>query len=140
MCVCVYTLNVCDFCTGSGTTCNVLQQSVRWASKSKKHNTIGKRRGYKKYEDDYVESGMILFRQFGLKVYPGENVSCVWHCISSSKYKFVDECVSLDSLCYLSAHPSCSGCHWFNTENINSNNRHLSSAMESTDPGSGSDT
>ena len=38
------------------------------------HNTIGKRRGWKKYENDYVERGMIIFRQFGLRVYPGENV------------------------------------------------------------------
>ena len=68
---------VCDCSTVAGTTCSVLRQSVRWASKSKnrKHNTIGKRRGYKKFEDDYVETGMIIFRQFGLNVYPGENVS-----------------------------------------------------------------
>jgi len=78
----VYTVSIvllcdCNCCTGgTGVTCNVLCQSVRWASKKNpSHNTIGKRRGYKKYEDDYVETGMIIFRQYGLNVYPGENVS-----------------------------------------------------------------
>jgi len=64
------------YLVAAGTTCCVLQQSVRGAkSKNPKRNTIGKRRGWKKYEDDYVETGMILFRQYGLHVYPGENVS-----------------------------------------------------------------
>jgi len=66
----------------AGTTCSVLRQSVRWGSKKTYHNTRGKRRGWKKYEDDYVEAGMIIFRQFGIKVYPGENVRSV--CILSS--------------------------------------------------------
>ena len=35
----------------------------------------GKHRGWKKMEGDYVEKGMILFRQLGLQCYPGENVS-----------------------------------------------------------------
>lgn len=59
-----------------------MKQSVCWASKkagttsrNKRKNTPGKARGWKKYEGDYVEPGMILFRQLGLKVYPGENVS-----------------------------------------------------------------
>jgi len=62
----------------------VLRQSVRWlkAGKTAKHNTIGKRRGWKKYEDDYVEAGMILFRQYGLNVYPGENVSSSLYALS----------------------------------------------------------
>ncbi|ESO10984.1 hypothetical protein HELRODRAFT_156339 [Helobdella robusta] len=46
------------------------------STKNKKHNTPGKSRGWKKYDGDYVETGMILFRQLGLKVYPGENVGC----------------------------------------------------------------
>jgi len=74
------TVSVTDCCTDvAGNACNVLRQSVRWAKGNPKRNTIGKRRGYKKYEDDYVETGMIIFRQFGIKCYPGENV-----CQSSS--------------------------------------------------------
>lgn len=34
----------------------------------------GKHRGWKKMEGEYVEKGMILYRQLGLKCYPGENV------------------------------------------------------------------
>ena len=36
-----------------------------------------KRRGYKKLPGDYVEKGMILYQQLGLRVFPGENVSKV---------------------------------------------------------------
>jgi len=65
----------------AGAASTVLWQSVRWGSKKGKfsgRNTRGKRRGWKKYEDDYVERGMIIFRQFGMKVYPGENVRRVY--------------------------------------------------------------
>ena len=44
------------------------------STKNRQKNTRGKRRGWKKYDGDYVENGMILFRQLGLKVYPGQNV------------------------------------------------------------------
>jgi len=44
------------------------------SSKNKRKNTPGKKRGWKKFDGDYVESGMILLRQLGLRVYPGENV------------------------------------------------------------------
>jgi len=60
---------------------NPCNQTVRWASKkasgstrNKRKSTPGKARGWKKNEGDHVEKGMILFRQLGLKVYPGENV------------------------------------------------------------------
>ncbi|KAK2182651.1 hypothetical protein NP493_342g00020 [Ridgeia piscesae] len=62
---------------------NPCNQTVRWASKkasgstrNKRKSTPGKARGWKKNEGDHVEKGMILFRQLGLKVYPGENVGC----------------------------------------------------------------
>jgi len=60
----------------------VLQSTVRFASKkasganrNKQEKTTPKRRGPKKYVGDYVEKGMILYKQLGLKYYPGENVS-----------------------------------------------------------------
>lgn len=46
---------------------------LRWKRPPKtKYST---KRGQKKYSGEYVEAGMILHRQLGLKVYPGENVS-----------------------------------------------------------------
>ncbi|KAK2155096.1 hypothetical protein LSH36_249g01090 [Paralvinella palmiformis] len=61
----------------------VLQSTVRFASKkasganrNKQEKTTPKRRGPKKYVGDYVEKGMILYKQLGLKYYPGENVGC----------------------------------------------------------------
>merc|ERR1711868_31239 len=42
--------------------------------------TEGKHRGPKKFNGDYVESGMILYRQLGLNYYPGENVGCGRDC------------------------------------------------------------
>lgn len=72
-----------------------MKQSVCWASKkagttsrNKRKNTKGKARGWKKYEGDYVEPGMILFRQLGLKVYPGENVS-LEYVLDQQSEKFV---------------------------------------------------
>ena len=60
-----------------------MKQCVCWASKKAGGSTRNKKRnlkvkpsrGWKKYDGDYVEEGMILLRQIGLKVYPGENVS-----------------------------------------------------------------
>lgn len=56
-------------------------QSVRCASKkssgstkNKRKNTPGKFRGPKKADGDYVEAGMIMCKQLGLRYYPGENV------------------------------------------------------------------
>lgn len=56
--------------------------SVRQASKkaggstrNKKGPTKGKHRGPKVFEGEDVHAGEIVFRQLGLKVYPGENVS-----------------------------------------------------------------
>ena len=61
-----------------------LYQSICYASKkaggsskNKRKNTPGKKRGWKKFDGDYVESGMILLRQLGLRVYPGENVKII---------------------------------------------------------------
>ena len=60
---------------------SVFNQDVRNASKkagstsrNKRKNTPGKSRGSKKTEGHYVEPGMILYRQLGLRMYPGENV------------------------------------------------------------------
>jgi len=60
-----------------------ITQPLRWASKkasgssrNKRKNTKSKKRGAKKLDGDYVEAGMILLRQLGLKIYPGENVGC----------------------------------------------------------------
>ena len=57
------------------------QQTVRCASKkaggtskNKRKHTKGQRRGWKKNDGDFVEKGMILYRQLGLRFYPGENV------------------------------------------------------------------
>ena len=54
---------------------------VRWASKKAGSTTRnnrgqarGKSRGWKKNDGDYVEKGMIVYKQLGLRVYPGENV------------------------------------------------------------------
>ena len=44
------------------------------SSRNKSNRTPGKHRGPKKYTGQYVEKGMILYRQLGLKYYPGENV------------------------------------------------------------------
>jgi len=76
-------------CCDAGTAGKVLHQCVRLKSKGKfsGRNTIGKRRGWKKYENDYVERGMIIFRQYGLHVYPGENVRYL-HVFSNSLYMF----------------------------------------------------
>ena len=60
-------------------------QSIRGAKKKaggavknqqgRKRDKHAKHRGSKKFIGDYVEKDMELYRQLGLKVYPGENVS-----------------------------------------------------------------
>ncbi|MDR1298142.1 MAG: 50S ribosomal protein L27 [Deltaproteobacteria bacterium] len=37
-------------------------------------DTIGKRRGVKRYAGQYVKAGCILVRQLGTKIHPGTNV------------------------------------------------------------------
>merc|ERR1712018_300117 len=49
-------------------------------SKNKTRRAVGKSRGPKKFNGDWVEKGMILYRQLGLHYYPGENVGCGRDC------------------------------------------------------------
>ena len=44
-------------------------------TKNPKNHSKSGHRGIKKYPGEYVEKGMILHTQLGLKIYPGENVS-----------------------------------------------------------------
>lgn len=39
-------------------------------------DTIGKRRGVKRYDGQAVRAGNILVRQLGTKIHPGTNVGC----------------------------------------------------------------
>ncbi|ELU18142.1 hypothetical protein CAPTEDRAFT_1231, partial [Capitella teleta] len=56
-------------------------ENIRFSSKkagkttrNKRKRTTGQNYGWKKNDGDYVEAGMILYRQLGLKVYPGSHV------------------------------------------------------------------
>ena len=60
---------------------NLQSQTVRWKKKGGKGSTRNpmkhsksSHRGVKKYPGEYVEKGMILHTQLGLRIYPGENV------------------------------------------------------------------
>ena len=60
---------------------NLQSQTVRWMKKGGKGSTRNpmkhsksSHRGVKKYPGEYVEKGMILHTQLGLRIYPGENV------------------------------------------------------------------
>ena len=60
---------------------NLQSQTVRWKKKGGKGSTRNpmkhsksSHRGVKKYPEEYVEKGMILHTQLGLRIYPGENV------------------------------------------------------------------
>ena len=39
-------------------------------------DTIGKRRGVKRYDGQFVQAGNILVRQLGTVLHPGTNVGC----------------------------------------------------------------
>lgn len=67
--------------------CVSSSQPVRFAAKksgktsrNKRKRTPGQNYGWKKNDGDYVEGGMILYRQLGLKVYPGSHVGISISC------------------------------------------------------------
>ena len=39
-------------------------------------DSIGQRRGVKKFGGEYVKAGNIIVRQLGTKIHPGSNVGC----------------------------------------------------------------
>ena len=56
------------------------QVSFTRSYKVRSHKRHFKFRGCKKLPGDYVEKGMVLFTQLGLKVYPGANV-CIYNAL-----------------------------------------------------------
>jgi len=69
-------LLVTDLPCGLDSSVRCASKKAGTSSKNKRSNTRSKKRGGKKFDGDYVEAGMILLRQLGLKVYPGQNVGC----------------------------------------------------------------